>query len=471
MRASSPRRATRQTEFLTATHLKMTDGLPNPQRFFAFIAIAIAITMAVLDTAIVNVALPVIAADLHASPADSVWVINAYQLAITVSLLPLASLGDILGYKRVYWSGLAVFTVASLACAGAQTLPLLCFARVVQGLGAAGIMSVNIALVRFIYPKAQLGVGVGYASLVVAATSVAGPSIASVILAFARWPWLFLVNVPLGVLALLIGARTLPLSPASGNRFNVRSAALNAVAFGLLISGLTAISEPATSRRGATMVLGGVVAGAAFVWRERRLRAPMLPIDLLRLPVFALSLVTSICSFAAQTMAGVALPFYFEQTLGRTETQTGLLMTPWPLMTALVAPIAGRLSDRFAPQKLGSLGLALLATGLASLAWLGEAPSTFDICWRLAICGIGFGMFQSPNNRVIMGSAPRERSGGASGLQSMGRLLGQSLGAVAVTVAFSLVHGRNTSVLMACAAGLGVVGACASGLRRTHATA
>ncbi|MEO6601862.1 MAG: MFS transporter [Polyangiaceae bacterium] len=443
----------------------MTDGLPNPQRLFAFIAIAIAIAMAVLDTAIVNVALPAIGHDLGVSPAQSIWVVNAYQLAITISLLPLASLGDIWGYKAVYWSGLAVFTVASLGCASAHTLPALACARVLQGLGAAGIMSVNIALVRFIYPRAQLGVGVGYASLIVAATSVAGPSIASAILAFAHWQWLFLVNVPLGALALLIGSRTLPMTPASGNLFDLRSAALNAVAFGSLIYGLTSLSQGGGWH--AMVLLGvGAVVGGAFVWRESQLTVPMLPIDLLRLPVFALSLVTSICSFAAQTIAGIALPFYLVQVLGRSETQTGLLMTPWPLMTALVAPLAGRLSDRFAPQKLGSIGLVVLSSALASLTFLGSAPSVFDICWRLGMCGIGFGLFQSPNNRVIMGSAPRARSGGASGLQSMGRLLGQSFGAVAVTLAFSLAHNRYTPYLMASAAALGFIGACTSGLRR-----
>lgn len=444
----------------------MTDGLPNPQRFFAFVTIAIAITMAVMDSAIVNVALPAIGQDLLVSPAQAIWVVNAYQLAVTVALLPLASLGDILGYKRVYWWGLAIFTLSSFACANAHTLLFLSCARMVQGLGAAGIMSVNIALVRFIYPKAQLGIGVGYASLVVAVSSVAGPSVASAVLSVAHWQWLFLVNVPLGLLALFIAARALPITPASGNRFDILSAILNAVTFGLLISGLAAFSETGATQRGVIMVLGGLLVGVVFVWRESRLAVPMLPIDLLRLPIFALSTMTSICSFAAQTMAYVALPFYFMQTLGRSETQTGLLMTPWPLMTVLIAPIAGRLSDRFAPEKLSSIGLVVLACGLASLSWLREMPSSFDIGWRLAICGLGFGLFQSPNNRVIMGNAPRARSGGASGLQSIGRLLGQSTGAVVVAIVFGLMHGHQTALITSFAAALSLIAACFSGFRR-----
>jgi DHA2 family multidrug resistance protein-like MFS transporter len=193
---------------------------------------------------------------------------------------------------------------------------------------------------------------------------------------------------------------------------------------------------------------------------------PILPFDLLRLPVFAFSMMTSISSFAAQTMAYVALPFYFEHTLGRSEVATGFLMTPWPLTTALIAPIAGRLSDRFAPERLCNVGLAILAMGLASIAMIGSAPSGFDLGWRLALCGLGFGFFQSPNNRIIIGSAPRERSGGASGLQSMGRLLGQSIGAAFVAIVFGLVHGNQTAWIAWCAAGLALMAACANGLRR-----
>lgn len=440
----------------------MTDGLPQRQRLLAFTAIAIAVSMAVLDGMLVNVALPAIAHDLQASVAQVVWVVNAYQLAVTIALLPLAALGDSLGYKRVYGWGLALFTLASLACALAPTLPLLTGARVLQGLGAAGIMSVNMALVRFIYPKAQLGVGVGYASLVVAMASVAGPGVAAVLLSVAHWPWLFLVNVPLGIVALILAARALPSTPASGAAFDRVSALLNACTFGLLIAGLTAQSPT-----GAAMVAAGLLAGVLFVWRECRLAAPILPVDLLRLPVFALSLLTSICAFAAQTLAYVALPFYFEQTLSRSATQSGWLMTPWPLLTALIAPIAGRLSDRYAPQRLASLGLMVLACGLAALAVLRAAPTTWDIGWRLALCGLGFGLFQSPNNRVIIGSAPSARSGGASGLQALGRLLGQSLGAVSVAILFDFTQRVQLGGAMALAAVLAVVAAAAGGLRRT----
>ncbi|RFB78631.1 MFS transporter [Methylovirgula sp. 4M-Z18] len=445
----------------------MTDGLPNPQRLFAFLTIAIALTMAVLDGAIVNVALPSIGQDLAITPAQTIWVVNAYQLAVTISLLPLASIGDSVGYKKCYWTGLAVFTVASFACANAHSLLFLSLARVVQGFGAAGVMSVNIALVRFIFPRAQLGIGVGYTALVVAVSSAAGPSVASAILSVGHWQWLFLVNVPLGLAALVIAARALPVTPASGNRFDVLSALLNAITFGALIAGLNALSDEGHGERGAILIAIAAVFGVIFVQRERRLTIPMLPVDLLRLPVFALSVVTSIGSFAAQSMAYVALPFFFEQDLGRSETATGLLMTPWPLMTALTAPIAGKLSDQIPPERLGSIGLTILAIGLILIATMGAEPSSVDIGWRLAICGLGFGIFQSPNNKILIGSAPRERSGGASGIQSTARLLGQSMGAVTVAVVFGVVRGHQTVIITSIAALLALIAAGASGLRKT----
>src|ERR1700742_979890 len=180
------------------------DGLPQPQRYWAILTIAIGLVMAVMDGAIANVALPTIARDLDASPAFSIWIVNGYQLAITISLLPLASLGEIIGYRRVYLAGLVLFTIASLLCALAHTLVLLTAARIIQGFGAAGIMSVKMALVRYIYPRDLLGRGIGLNAMVVAVSAAVGPTVAAGILAIGTWPYLFAVNIPLGIWALAL---------------------------------------------------------------------------------------------------------------------------------------------------------------------------------------------------------------------------------------------------------------------------
>src|SRR5580700_8963432 len=213
--------------------VQVPDGLANPQRLLAFSTLAMAITMAVLDGNIVNVALPTMSHELAIAPENAIWIVNAFQLAVTVSLLPLAALGDALGYRRVYWYGLAVFTVASLACALAPTFAVLTFARVVQGLGAAGIMSVNIALIRFIYPHARLGQGVGNIAVVVAVSTAGSPSVAAAILSVASWHWLFLINVPIGAMALVMAAQTLPATPRVAGHLDLWSVILNALTFGL----------------------------------------------------------------------------------------------------------------------------------------------------------------------------------------------------------------------------------------------
>lgn len=416
--------------------IETMDGLPLTQRRWAILAQSLVVMMAVLDGSIANIALPSIASSLAVQPAESIWVVNSYQLAVTVSLIPFAALGDIYGYRRIYAWGIALFTLASLACAFSTTMPMLIAARVVQGFGASGLMSVNPALMRFIFPRAQLGRGVGLTGLMVSVSGAAGPSMAAAILAVSTWPSLFLINVPIGLLALCL-TRTLPLTPLARHRFDWGSAVLNAGMFGLGIAGVSGIAHGQSHAMVAVELVGAVVVGVVFVRRQSGLSAPMLPVELFAIPAFALSVATSVCSFTASTMALVSLPFLLEAH-GASTIDTGLLITPWPVMAGVVAPIAGRLSDRISAGKLGGAGLFLLAFGLASLAALPAHPPWWNLAWRMAVCGGGFALFQAPNNRLLMASTPRERSGAGSGVLSTARLLGQTLGAALVAVMFGL---------------------------------
>jgi MFS transporter, DHA2 family, multidrug resistance protein len=436
----------------TLVDLAVTDGVPLPQRYWAILAIALGLTLAVLDGSIANVALPTIARDLDASPAASIWVVNAYQLSVTISLLPLASLGDIYGYRRVYRFGVVVFTVASLGCALSDSLFTLTMARIVQGFGAAGIMSVNGALIRFIYPRRWLGRGVGLNATIGSIASAVGPTVASGILSVGPWPWLFAVNVPVGALAITMAWRALPRTPRSGVRFDAPSAIWSALAFGLLISAIDGLGHGENTVLGGAMLFGAVLFGFVLVTRQLSLTSPMLPVDLLRIPLFALSVATSVCSFLAQGMALVSLPFLFENTFGRSQVETGLLLTPWPMAVAVIAPFTGRLSDRYPAGLLGGCGLAVMASGLALLSLLPAHPATFDIVWRMLICGIGFGFFNTPNNRAIIMSAPPTRAGAASGMQATSRLLGQSMGAALVALIFGLLPREGTTVALVVAA-------------------
>lgn len=443
------------------------DGLPAPRRYWSTLAIALGITLAVLDSAIANVALPTIARDLHANAAAAVWVVNAYQLAIVVALLPLAALGEIVGYRRIYQGGIVLFTLASLACAVSRSMDVLALARIVQGFGAAGVMSVNGALVRYTNPHARLGRAIGVNAMVVATASALGPTVASAILSVARWPWLFGVNVPIGIAAIVVASLTLPHTPKADRRFDWPSALLNAAAFGFLVSGAEVWGR-GMDVLGAMMIAAGVGAGIALVLREAPRTAPLVPLDLLRIRLFSLSVGTSICSFAAQMLALVSLPFFFEGLLGRSAVETGLLMTPWPVAVGAAAPVAGRLADRFPAGLLGGIGMAVLAFGLAMLALLPAHASDADIVWRMACCGVGFGLFQSPNNRTMMSSAPRGRSGAAGGMLATARLIGQTAGALGVAILFRLIgHPATTAPLIAAA--LAALAAAAVSLSRLGA--
>jgi DHA2 family multidrug resistance protein-like MFS transporter len=440
------------------------DGLPIPRRYFAATAIWLAIAMSVLDSAIANIALPTIAADLHASPSVAVWVINAYQLAITVLLLPLAALGDRIGHARVYLPALGLFIAGSLACALAGSLPALIAARMFQGIGAAGIMSMNAALVRATYPSNILGRGMGYNALVLSISAAMGPTIASLILSIAPWPWLFAVNVPVGIASFAVGYRCLPKTGGHGRRPDYLAALMSAGALGLVIYGGETFARELSST-GLLLLLAGVIIGILLVRREWRRPAPLLPLDLLRIQIFGLSILTSITSFAAQMLAFVTMPFLLQSVLGLSVVESGLLMTPWPLAVAFVAPMAGRLADRYPAGILGSIGLVLFAGGLFALSDMGSHPASLDIVWRMALCGAGFGLFQSPNNRAMVTAAPRDRSGAAGGMLATARLLGQTIGAVAVASGFHWLGLGSSATLLACAGVAAALASCISLLR------
>lgn len=433
---------------------KDSDGLPFPRRIWAVVAASLALIMSVLDANIVNVVLPTLSKEFGTSPSLTIWVMNAYQLAITISLLSFSSLGDIFGYRKVFLSGISLFCVTSLLCALSTSFWMLTIARVLQGFGASAITSVNTAQLRTIYPRQYLGRGMGINAMVVAVSAVAGPSVASAVLSLGSWHWLFAINIPLGLLALIMGIRFLPKGEKRQNRkFDKVSAVANALTFGLLIYSMEGFAHHERTDFLLIQIALLVFVGTYYVRRQLRKEAPLLPIDLLKIPIFSLSVITSICSFTAQMLALVSLPFFLQNVLGRSDVATGLLLTPWPVATLFTAPWAGYLVEKIHVGILGCVGMLIFGLGLYLLATLSN-PTDGAIVWRMAVCGAGFGLFQTPNNSTIMSSTPTNRSGGASGMIGTARLLGQTLGATLVALLFSLApQGKsNTSSLLVGAA-------------------
>ncbi|HQQ69928.1 MAG TPA: MFS transporter [Alicycliphilus sp.] len=459
-----------------AEAVTVSDGLAQPARRQAMLVIILGLMLAVLDTSLVNLALPDIARELQSNAAQSVWVVNAYQLATLIVLLPLAALGERVGYRRVYLVGIALFAVASVGAMLAKSMAALVAARALQGLGAAGVMSVNAALVRLIYPRAQLGQGMAINSLVVATASMAGPTVAAAILSVASWPWLFAMNLPLGLGIWWLGRRALPFNPPSAHdapRFSAIDVLLNGAMFTLIFLGGSRLGVGAAAQvgggvSGAWLLLAGLAVGAVFLWRQRGLAAPLFPVDLLRIPVFALSMGSSVGAFCAQMLGFLALPFLLLEVYGRSHLEAGLLITAWPLATAVVAPLAGRLIGRYPDGLLGGIGMAVFAAGLLSLGLLPAQPADWNVVWRMALCGAGFSLFQSPNNHTIVTSAPVHRSGAASGMLGTARLTGQTLGAVLLAAIFALRPGHDgsaESLALLLAAGCAVAAGVCSSLR------
>lgn len=426
--------------------------------------------MSVLDGTLMNVALPSLTKEFDVEPNTAIWLINSYQMVIMMFLLVFATFGDIIGYRKIFLSGVVVFTVASALCALSQNFAMLVCSRILQGLGAACVMSVNTALVRLIYPPEVLGRGMSINAMAVAVSSAAGPSIAGLILSTLSWHWLFAINIPLGIISFWIGYRMLPRSSNAKKRtVGFLDCIGNVLTFGLMIYALEGFAHHESRAIVSIAFVAFLVIGYFYLRSQLNTSAPLLPVDLLKIPIFARSIMTSVSSFMAQMLAMVSLPFFFQDAMYFTPVEIGVLLTPWPIATMVTAPLAGRLVERYHPGILGAVGMCVFSVGLFSLYFLSEDSTIVDIFWRVMICGAGFGLFQTPNNLTIMSSAPMERSGGASGMLGMARLCGQTVGTTAVAIVFAIIpHTDGARLCLLLAALMALVAGTASISRVTQ---
>ena len=444
------------------------DGLHRPKIYYAVAATFCGLFLSVLDGTICNVALPTIAEELGVSPADSIWIVNAFQLVIMMLLLPFSTLGELVGYKKVYNIGVLLFTAGSLFCALASGFYALVAARVFQGIGSAMIMSVNTSLVKIIYPRRHLGKGVGLNATVVAIASVTGPSVAAGILSVTTWEWLFAINVPLGILTWILARKYLPDNPTkvTGRRFNWKDACLNAATFGLMIGCLEAYSHGADWHIVTVVVLVLIIVAAVYVQSQKGRQFPMLPFDLLKIPVFSMSVGTSIISFTCQQLVFISMPFMLMNTYGYDAAVTGLLMTASPVAIMFVAPVAGLMIGKVHPGLLGGIGIGLMSFVCFSFLFFPEEATYFGFIWRMMLFGTGFGLFQSPNNHILLSSAPPHRTGSAGGMLASARLVGQTTGAAMVALLFSFsADGAAPHNAILLSAFLSLAGAVLSSLR------
>ncbi len=446
-------------------------------RTMAIVVISIGVLLSMIDQTIANTALPSIARDVGASAAASIWVINSYQLALTIAVVPLSSVGDIIGHVRIYRLGLTVFVIASLGCVLSHTLVGLVCARFVQGIAGAAMTVSSGPILRRIYPPEMLGRATGFSAMSVALGAAAGPIVSGLVLSVASWQWLFALNIPVGLTALVLGLFFIRDYPGTGGSFDWTSAWMSGATFGLGLFGLDGLGHHTAPAIVAGELIAAAIVATVFIRRQLALPLPMFAVDLFARAPFSLAVVACYASFIAQTIAYIALPFLFQTVMGRTPLEVGVLLLPWLLAAAIAAPFSGRLADRFNSSRLAAAGLGIFALGLLATALEPAHASTPDIMWRMLVCGIGWGLFQSPNNRSIQNSAPRERSGAPQAIQAVARLTGQTTGAVIVATVFSLgesaAHSASgtsagaIAVAMALATAFAAIGSLASVWRGT----
>ncbi|RUR34642.1 MFS transporter [Vreelandella nanhaiensis] len=414
------------------------DGLPGPERALAVLALITGTLMAVVDTTMINLALPTIAADLDASASRAVWITNMFQVVCAAFLLVFAGISELVTRRRIYLFGLTTFMVGALGAALSRNLEILLLFRALQGLGAAATLSIGPSLYRAIFPSRLLGSALGLSALVVAGGYAAGPTLSGVILSFVDWPWLFALNLPLGLCSLWLASRALPRDKPRQGSFDFLGALLSMLMLASFFLAMDAVGHAAPFWQVSAWVILSIASGTGFITRQRRAPYPLLPLSVFAEKRFTLAVSASGLAFIGQGLTFVALSFFYQEQMGFTPLETAWLFTPWPLAIMLVGPLAGRLADRINPSVLSSAGLVLLIVGLVALALVNESMGVVESLWRTALCGIGFGLFQPPNNREMMSSLPPERSANVSGVMSTVRTVGQSIGVALVGAALAL---------------------------------
>ncbi len=419
------------------------EGLPGRERGLAMTAVMTMTmtTMAVFDGSMINIALPQIARSLDASLGATVWVSNGYLLSAAMTLAIFAALSSRIGFRTIFAFGLSLFTLASVGCALSSSLDMLVIMRVLQGIGGAATLSIGPAILRSVFPNRLLGRILGLNALLIGTSTAIAPILGGAILSLVGWQWLFAINVPLGIIAVILTLRVVPNNPALKREpFDYAGALLSAVALGALIMAADAFTRPGNGDLTTAVIFASIaiLSGLTFVWVQRRVTKPLLPLNIFSSSRFSLAALTSLASFVSQGITFIALPFLFQSVYGYSALVSALLFTPWPIGIILAAPHAGRLADRYSGVIISTVGLCIFAVGLALLAMLPEHAQAWDICLRSLLCGIGFGCFQSPNNREMLSNASRENSGYASGVLAIMRTFGQCLGAAFVGVMMTI---------------------------------
>ena len=415
--------------------MAISDHSPSPEidyhrKWYVMAAIAIGIFMATIDGSIVNVALPTLVKDLNTNLSIIQWVVLVYLLTLSTLLLSVGRLADIKGKKRIYTSGFVIFTLGSLFCGLSSNVNWLIISRVIQAAGATMIIALGTAIVTEAFPPRELGLALGITGTMVSTGIVIGPTLGGLLLSITTWHWIFFVNLPLGVLGIILSIRFIPSTrPQGGQRFDFLGAFTMLASLLLFLISLTfgqlyGFISPLVL----IMLFSSGLLLCAFVLIEQRTSQPMIDLRLFNNKLLSINLITGFLTFFSIAGTTFLMPFYLQNVLGFNLRQIGLLMATVPVAMGIVAPISGALSDRWGSRRITVIGLGILLIGYYSISNLNQQTNVTEYIMRFLPIGLGMGIFQSPNNSAIMGAAPRERLGVVSGILAINRTIGQTTG-------------------------------------------
>lgn len=391
-------------------------------------AVMLGSIMGPIDASIVNVVLPTVTQSFRVPISTAQWVPMIYLLTISSLLLFYGRLGDILGYKKVYLCGLAGFVVASGLCGLSFTIHWLILFRAIQGLAAGMMMSVPYAIITASFVPTSRGKALGINAISISAGLALGPFLGGFITSLWGWRFVFLINIPIGIIGLVWGSRVLPELKGQPGKLDILGALTAFISMLSFLLFINRFQGSGLTHENAILLLVAVVAGIAFVGVEGRVTQPMLKLSLFRNVTFSFGDISALLNFMSQYVMVFLTPFYLQRVLHYAPDRLGSVMAAFPLAVMAVAPLSGSISDRIGTRLPACLGAAACALALVLMSRLPATASSVDVVWRLALFGVGTGIFQSPNTSAVMGSTPKPHLGIASGVLATMRNVGMVLG-------------------------------------------
>lgn len=426
--------------------MEQTSDKIYKNRMLILINVVLMTFMATLDGSIVNVALPNMAQKLSVSTEAIAWVVSSYLIVISGSILVFGRLGDIKGKTKIFQYGIVIFTAGSLLCGISNSFLVLIIARSIQAIGAAAFMANNQGIITQVFPSNERGKALGISGTFVALGSMAGPPIGGFIISHFSWKYIFLINVPIGIIVFLLSVKNLPKSNKNTNeKLDALGATLFAVSIVALFASLIMGEEYGYSN---PVIFSGfaisILAFIIFIVHEKRTETPLLQLSLFHNSLFSLSIFCAFISFVSISSIMIIQPFYLQNVLKYSPAATGLIMVVYPIVTAVVAPTSGHLSDKIGSEFLTFVGLILNSAGLFLMATLNEHSSIYIMILFIVIMSLGNGLFQSPNNSLTMSNAPRNMLGISGSVNALIRNLGMISG---TSLAILILYSRMSSHL------------------------